>query len=52
MRLLNYWLGVMNRLQMFGHGTKRVVVEVGGVEHTIGSVWVDGDRVVIMAEKE
>ena len=26
MNTLNYWLGKLQRLQLFGHGTKRIIV--------------------------
>lgn len=26
MNTLNYWLGKLQRMQLFGHGTKRIVV--------------------------
>jgi len=47
---LNYWLGKLQRLQLFGHGVKAVQVEnVNGFRHNIVDVRTsaDGSTVII-----
>lgn len=48
MKTLNYWLGVLSKLQLFGHGTKNLVVQdQNGKQYTIGSIDASGDTVVV-----
>lgn len=41
---LNYWLGKLARLQMFGRGVMPVFVRVDGVEREIDSIEWDDTR--------
>lgn len=47
MNTLNYWLGKLQRLQLFGHGNKELVIRTttGAVELTVVNV-VERDGVV------
>ncbi len=48
MRTLNYWLGLLNKLQLFGHGTKVLHIrDTNGKEYTIGPIETTADTVVI-----
>ena len=48
MRTLNYWLGLLNKLQLFGHGTKVLHIrDTNGKEYTIGPIETTADAVII-----
>lgn len=47
---LNFWLGKLNRCQLFGHGITPLVIEVNGVRYTVTDVEVLSDCVVIKGE--
>lgn len=48
MKSLNYWLGMLNKLQLFGHGNKVLRIRsTDGREFTIGPIETTGDEVII-----
>ena len=50
MSTLNYWLGKLNRLQLFGHGVKEVVVVIDVLEYNITEVREFDGKVYIVVE--
>ena len=50
MKTLNYWLGKLNKLQLFGHGVKEVVVVIDDNEYRIDEVRELDGKVYIVAE--
>lgn len=52
MSTLNYWLGKLQRLQLFGHGTKPLYFKVAGSPEVreIVSIHEDAHRVTIIIE--
>ena len=48
MKTLNYWLGMLNKLQLFGHGNKVLRIRsTDGLEFTIGPIETTRDEVII-----
>lgn len=53
MKLLNYWLGKLNRLQLLGHGQKPVrVLSNSGLEYVIVHVEYTDDAVIVRITEE
>lgn len=50
MNTLNYWLGKLNRLQLFGHGVKDIVVIIDDTEYRIAEVRELDGKVYVVAE--
>lgn len=50
MSTLNYWLGKLNRCQLFGHGVTPLFIEIAGVRYTVKDVQVQSDCVIIKGE--
>lgn len=49
---LNYWLGKLARLQMFGRGTMPMFVKVDGVEREIAGIeWDDKQDITVIKLK-
>ena len=48
---LNYWLGKLSRLQLFGHGTKPLYVKTpDGQVYAVHSLLEEKDRVTIVVD--
>lgn len=48
---LNYWLGKLARLQLYGHGTKPLYVATpNGEVYTVHSLLEEKDRVTIIVD--
>jgi len=47
---LNYWLGKLNKLQLFGHGVKDIVVIIDDVEYHVVEVREFEGKVYVVAE--
>ncbi len=52
MNTLNYWLGKLQRMQLFGHGTKPVYLKVAGSPEVreIKAIVEDAHRITIIIE--
>lgn len=47
MNTLNYWLGKLQRMQLFGHGVELLVIELDGRHYLVQEVVQENGQVII-----